>query len=1094
MASLVPPFRKGSNGSLVTDIQAFPFKQNSAFFCRQCTAHSLGDVKCIRSDVFAFVRCPTCDTEWHVCTVCTFSSIHKFDGVLSSRASVYRKHVNAGNHKSAVRSCLSHVNASLHSQVLPIEALSPLSRIRKRKCDRSAELDMHLTEHFGDTPLKEYLHSHLSDGGCGARPLIVRSLDRYGKDDGSWDPVELAWELRAAYIYFSMSRLEREQVAAMVYHYYNLGKRHEAGTGLVARSVPPPKEANKVRARYIRGPLSIANNLPIPKLNSSILMHTCLTLTSCVEDFLAHGTLYEPIPYTPRLAPGKSYSWITETPRAEEIRQDLNTTKYSSGPGALPVCILPYIVWQDDFEPNANKKRGSMWLQTVTVAPHRSRRNLPQQTYPMSLARSKDSHALSEALLLKDMRGWAKGPTKLFSLQEKAPMAVYAAPYAIICDQPERRKMTNSMQGTAKYHARFLHSVNHKAMKNVLRTCKDCLACMRGSNNSPGRLPADCKVCVNWDAEAGVKSKDPAIVDLLKLPIPSGYPMSHFGEAESLRERYITKDNRILPFKLSSSRLMESTELAYNNLVAGHWGNSHVLAFLERECLNTEFITEVQTNAANRKLLNAINDKTSPETPRAQDIIQRDFRANPQDYQLPPFPLGWQALGKDNDSLGLFVDVLMHLLFLGIVKSGVKDLNKWLTRQQLFTDFKERGVKLSEILQDLKLDWLPVLDFRHGTCGNWVSENYLAFSRIATWFYQEVPDLFQKDGDATPPSAKPNTAWRKPHYVHWLRVRGLPETGTVPEMKKRIIELLDQEGGPPEKLKTVAGEYTPSQVERVLVAMEEMIQIIMTPVVVPGVTLPAMEYRIKRFIAEYDLMDQQVQTDPNVIRVFNKSNFMCLLSLPGHTERFGPLRNLWEGSFKGEGFISLAKRYLHGGMRHNFHYHAMDSMLKDCAFQRSVNGRQSQDKNQPECWRTYLSRHTRSFTTYSMRSEVATRLNSTLAVSVVGGYLDGKKCFFVVCRAPTGKGFRDGLACYLVKPSSSPATNKMGSNYQEWNIGTMPYRTDASTRHNPIDNVASVVGDIATATPTFGILLPLIAQVGAQKHCLITRDRYSHGF
>jgi hypothetical protein len=394
------------------------------------------------------------------------------------------------------------------------------------------------------------------------------------------------------------------------------------------------------------------------------------------------------------------------------------------------------------------------------------------------------------------MKQWATGPTKLFSLQEQAPVAVYAAPYAIICDQPERRKMTHTLLGSSIFHARFLYSINHKAMRNVLRTCKDCLECMRGSNGSPGRLRVNCKACVNWDAAAGLKSDDPAIIEKLKLPISSGYPLNWFGKGESLRDRYITEDNRILPFKLSSSRLKESTKLAYTNLVAGHWNNIQVMTFLKRECVLTTYIEEVQNNAAKRKLLAAINSETSSETKRAQALILEDAKASPRHYRRPPFPLSWQALGKEDDSLGLFVDVLMHLLFLGIVKSVIKEINRWMSRQKLFSDFKERGGKLSKILQELRLDWLPVLDFRHGTCGGWVSENFVAFSRLTTWFYQEVPDLLEKEGDTAPPSEKPQSTWKKCHCVHWLRARGLPQKGTVPELKAYIIEQINRPGAP----------------------------------------------------------------------------------------------------------------------------------------------------------------------------------------------------------------------------------------------------------------------------------------------------------
>jgi hypothetical protein len=104
----------------------------------------------------------------------------------------------------------------------------------------------------------------------------------------------------------------------------------------------------------------------------------------------------------------------------------------------------------------------------------------------------------------------------------------------------------------------------------------------------------------------------------------------------------------------------------------------------------------------------------------------------------------------------------------------------------------------------------------------------------------------------------------------------------------------------------VAGEYIPEQVQRMLVALDEMTSSIMTTEVVPGKTVKHMELKIKLFLTEFDLLNQQVKTAKDKPKIITSFNFMCLLNLPQLTLRFGPLRNLWEG-----GWVQRRRLYCH---------------------------------------------------------------------------------------------------------------------------------------------------------------------------------------
>ena len=243
-------------------------------------------------------------------------------------------------------------------------------------------------------------------------------------------------------------------------------------------------------------------------------------------------------------------------------------------------------------------------------------------------------------------------------------MQCVAVPYAFLCDQPERRKATRTLFGNATFHTRFRYSIKHKHLIHVLRTCSTCLTSMRA-----GILRSNCETCCNWDPEPTLRSNRPGIIlDKLKLPVPTGFPLSHFGTNENLRSFYLTEDTRILPFAMTSHRMQQSQALAYTNMSQGSWSEKQVLAFLNRECFSTEQAETITRHGNNSRLLRLIETGNSQQDEYIQDLFRREAISQPHLYAMPPFPFSWCIHNKE-DSLSLFVDVPMHLLFLGVVKS-----------------------------------------------------------------------------------------------------------------------------------------------------------------------------------------------------------------------------------------------------------------------------------------------------------------------------------------------------------------------------------------------------------------------------------------
>lgn len=808
------PFDLGKDGSLKLNASQYPTTKNCAFVCKSCNHH--GSNITPTESLFFVVSCHNsrCRTqEWSVCSVCAYFGQAQFGRFTTTQQYFFRKHVDAKTHKDQHHAVMGALTGGRTDGGTQLQ-----ENIRKRSEDRGTQLRTVLSQHFAGTPLMDILWCELGMQVSGTQPLVLASC--FPTDYCKEKDVAVAHDLEADFMssrtYFRMSKSTRQSVVEMCNYNYQLGRRHQkeddawqkeekdtmaadadaasstqrgkrptgstniqvvgkvddnvmskSKSRMNIRRIVPPRDLNEVDNRYLVSKHSITMNLPIPKVSTRIVDHATTSLIGCLRDLLCSGTPFEPVPLHPP-SENTTVSWITETLRAAKITEIARSCfgGASRNPPLSPI-VIPYIVWRDDFESNnSTKKKGSTWCLTVTFAPSRKQHNLLQQTYPLTVGKSTKDHALAEEYLLRKIHKLMEEPIEMFSFHHGAPVSVVAVPYAFICDQPERRKATKTMGGNSIFHARFCFSIYHKALLPVLRACGQCLTSMR-----MGVLPVDCDNCVNWDTERATQRGSPTIVSKLKLHPHKDYPSAYFGQSESFKNQYLTEDGMILPFQLTSCRLKQSFYLAFNNLVSGNWGSKQVQAFLDRECFMSELTRQIIDRGTSARALAKIRDGSSQDSPAAQALMDRDSERNPEKYLAPTIPFSWH-IHDNQDSLLLFPDVLMHLLFLGIVKSTLNTVKSWISQQKKFTDFKQKAARYDLLLSGVRLDWLPVLDYRNGGFGGWVSENYLAFSRVMIWFFQDIPNLASTIDNSEPPTERPNNSWRKPHYVTWLKKRG----------------------------------------------------------------------------------------------------------------------------------------------------------------------------------------------------------------------------------------------------------------------------------------------------------------------------------
>jgi hypothetical protein len=95
-------------------------------------------------------------------------------------------------------------------------------------------------------------------------------------------------------------------------------------------------------------------------------------------------------------------------------------------------------------------------------------------------------------------------------------------------------------------------------------------------------------------------------------------------------------------------------------------------------------------------------------------------------------------------SMDLFPEAPVHNLFLGISKTTYIDIQQWLKVTKYEKQFIKMSAGVLDFVHQLNLSWCRCPPYsRTGTVG-FVSENFVGYKRISTWFYSLLSYLPNK--------------------------------------------------------------------------------------------------------------------------------------------------------------------------------------------------------------------------------------------------------------------------------------------------------------------------------------------------------------
>jgi hypothetical protein len=227
--------------------------------------------------------------------------------------------------------------------------------------------------------------------------------------------------------------------------------------------------------------------------------------------------------------------------------------------------------------------------------------------------------------------------------------------------------------------------------------------------------------------------------------------------------------------------------------------------------------------------------------------------------------------------------------------------------------------------------------YKAGKFGGWVSENYLAVSRLLTWLYSCIDNIAPDATFEQPESAQ--SKWSKCQNALWLSIRGLSTSGTASELRESVKQYMNQQGGPPPVLPPAGGNV--QYVMQALQSLKAMIARVMASTV-SNDTIGEVDHHIRIFLSTFHIFDSCMQRGHDKPTWLSSYNFLCLMNIPQMLFEYGPVRNLWEGGGQGEKIIGLLKP-LWFGYRKNWATNLLTNLMNVMAIERVASNKKPND-------------------------------------------------------------------------------------------------------------------------------------------------------
>ncbi|KAL7564390.1 hypothetical protein ACA910_001538 [Epithemia clementina (nom. ined.)] len=229
----------------------------------------------------------------------------------------------------------------------------------------------------------------------------------------------------------------------------------------------------------------------------------------------------------------------------------------------------------------------------------------------------------------------------------------------VLANQPKQRGQLGLMAGNGTFAARWGYTICLAETWKKLLPCTTCcdLLCegMRDWKSTK------CEECVQWDmSNQNLQFQYSASKDYPPL------------SPDAISE---TSSCGILlgPEPITTLSLTTAIAVTQGKKFNKEWTLKQGAAYLQAKGVGTDTIQTTTKRATNIAMLNSTNIDNEDEV--VGEMFEL-FHEDPTMFAIYKGPVTWESDADINDN----VDVVMHLLFLGIVKSAIEQTTKWLKK------------------------------------------------------------------------------------------------------------------------------------------------------------------------------------------------------------------------------------------------------------------------------------------------------------------------------------------------------------------------------------------------------------------------------
>ena len=587
----------------------------------------------------------------------------------------------------------------------------------------------------------------------------------------------------------------------------------------IFESTRPPLNYSDICSFYTKSKHSILGNIPSPRAFEKE-NHSCVSIESIINHLLAFGVQFSLINSKQNDDNDQFASSITLTKEATDIKERITRDYPNHIKTGFPL-ILYVILWSDDFEPNVTRKnRNSVWLKTITICPPENLKTSSLYTFPIAMGRKGQSHDMVNEMFNMELGSIQKMSMRYSKLHNDF-VPVVVEPLIVSADRPERSSLNQILGHTGNSSKRWMFS--ELIERAYLPSCSQCFKKrLNKLKDIPSLLHSRsiCKKCCDWEMN------DKKVRCFFKFPVNYPTKKHPFSPAAPLGRDIVDENKsfkKLPPVEVNYTHLVEASHFAFWNYIHGTWNKGTIRSYLRLVSINGDTIENIIKFA----------DCNKDNLP-----IEHTF------LNTLPIPCMWRSCFR----LEQCIDTPMHLLFQGVVKTIMIEMQTFLKHSSCWTKFGKRANQTMEILCSLRCDFCKVEKFNGDsefTTGGWIAETYLAFSRIICIILVPI-------------------------------IQTLPKNTLALESFEQMIHSLNA---------------------------------MMCRLMASSSSVHDIQDHIKIFLSCCVHFHTSFYHDPSDKNVFWKcSNFMSLLNLPKQIQQFGSLRLHWEGIH--ERFIQCVKPML----------------------------------------------------------------------------------------------------------------------------------------------------------------------------------------